>query len=122
MALKSYLVIFEQLVELLDCDNSKAAIETPITQPAAMKNKFYFIGPDAIERFRGTRWQVNFPYNKKKAPDFYYVADSLRDALRLRPELDMSYWSCSTESANDFAFSTNDWADEPDEMELHVLD
>lgn len=121
MACKSYLVIFEKLVELL-ADNKNTAFSAHNQQFLNSKTHLYFVGIDSFEKFRGTWWQINIPYNKHQSPDFNYVADSLRDALRLRPELDTSYWSCSGESANEFAFRTNDWADEPDEMELLVLD
>lgn len=123
MAGKSYLVIFEQMVDLFSNNNNPIVpIESKKSRTDINRNALYFVGDDATEKFRGTWWQVRIPYNRSESPEFQYVADSLRDALRLKPELDISYWSCSAKSTHDFVDSTNDWLDEPDEMELLVLD
>lgn len=123
MAGKSYLVVFEEMVELFS--NNKSPIipaRKCFYKINVNKSNLYFVGEDASEKFRGTWWQIKIPYKQGESAEFQYVADSLRDALRLKPELDTSHWSCSTESAHEFVSGTHDWSEEPEEMELLVLD
>lgn len=47
---------------------------------------------DSLQRYQGTWWEI-FPTNgSDKKVECLYLADSLRDALRLRPEGAFSAW------------------------------
>lgn len=69
---------------------------------------------DAFERFHGTWWEVIIPAGREFLPRCIYVADSLRDALRLKPGINLSPWSSSSDLLEQFSDDAEDWSEEVD--------
>jgi hypothetical protein len=72
------------------------------------------------EKYRDTWWEIVWPqpYDKTSPPQCFYVADSLRDALRLRPRTDISFWANPTETLAQYLAQTKEWFEETEELQL----
>jgi len=68
------------------------------------------------ERLRNTWWEIRWPDGAKSTrPTCRYLADSLRDALRLRPSIPLSAGSVLNNTGRDFLELLDLWEDEEDE-------
>jgi hypothetical protein len=78
------------------------------------------LSDECREKYSGTWWEVRWPLpqNSGRPPECFYVADSLRDALRLRPRADLSFWANSSESLTQYLAQTQDWLEEMEEAEM----
>lgn len=126
MTERSYLVAFEELFEFLVrhrlCDNLSHIPSinrlTQLKKHELNSNEYH----EFIERFRGTWWHVTFPVNKRLTPQCAYVADSLTDALRLKPDIALSPWSCCFETQDDHFTSKESWEEEFEPANFWLLD
>jgi hypothetical protein len=126
MTERAYLVAFDELLEFLVKHRlwNKQAHITSINQLTLLKGYETNNNEDQsfIERFQGTWWEVSIPVNNEILPKCAYVADSLTDALRLKPNVALSRWSCSFERVEDNFISQEDWAEEFEPLDFWLLD
>lgn len=67
---------------------------------------------EMLERFDGTWWEVEIPIHNETSYRCTYVADSLKDALRLKPGINLSPWSSSYELLEMSWDDTEDYEDD----------
>jgi hypothetical protein len=121
----SYLVPFEDLFEffiryrlwdkLSDNHHLKTLIQEQFCNPS-IENQ------EAFEKFRRTWWEVSIPDNSSLLSQCIYVADSLRDALRLKPGINLSPWASSFEQLELEFDDSEDWIEEIDFTNSLVLE
>ena len=120
---KSYLVPFEDLFGFL----TRYKLLEKLSQTAvynAVQNQQHemnLIGGQK-ERYHDTWWEVFVPTASDVIPRCVYVADSLKDALRLRPNINISHWSCSFETSDQYLSRTEGWEEEYDLLDSAVWD
>ncbi len=72
------------------------------------------LSDECREKYRNTWWEILWPLPKNPStlPQCFYAADSLRDALRLRPQADISFWSDPSETLPQYLKLTEEYAEE----------
>ena len=112
MKTDSYLMSFDELVRYLEetgIKNWHGVLTLHAGDSGAA-------GDELNERLRNTWWEICWPDNPKtKQPICRYLADSLRDALRLRPSISLSASSALNHSGPEFFDMFDLWQDEEDE-------
>ncbi len=125
MEYRTSLLPFETLVALLsqngfsdklDAIMSIKAFEATLSQQAENNP----LTPEYQEKLRDTWWEVQWPVadSDNSAPQCRYLADSLRDAMRLRPGIDISLLANEFESFVDYLVEIEDWEQEEEYAEL----
>ena len=95
MQSKTYLMSFEQMIQLL-------AETTNHVGPS----------PDLFEKLSRTWWEVEIAGENHIPLQCSYVADSLQDALRLRPDINTSYWCNTDENKLQFLSEIIEWQED----------
>jgi len=83
------------------------------------------LSDECNEKFMNTWWEVCWPFSKKNPshpPQCLYVADSLRDALRLRPHIDVTFWPDKPKSFAKYLKSDEDEDENWSECDEHWLE
>lgn len=73
------------------------------------------LSDECYEKFMNTWWEVYWPFpkaNPSNPPQCLYLADSLRDALRLRPNIDIAFWPDKPKSFAKYLKYDEDWLEE----------
>lgn len=115
MKFQTYLMSFGHMVRLLENHGipiDQSRILNLKTDPARLicNGKTVTINNDLFEKLAGTWWEVELAGIQKTPTQYVYLADSLQDALRLRPNIDTSLW-CG-ESEADFLAGIGEWIDD----------
>jgi hypothetical protein len=79
------------------------------------------LSEECREKFMNTWWEVCWPDSKmapSNPPQCRYLADTLRDALRLRPNIDITFWSNTSESFVEYLKQTEEWLEDAEELEF----
>jgi hypothetical protein len=106
MKMKTHLMTFEQILDRFECDCT--AMSVGLMASGLLGRS----GPQETEilseKFAGTWWEVQL--DSQNVPSHcVYVADSLLDALRLRPDIDISFWSAWHSSVACFVSDMDSW-------------
>ena len=117
MMLQTYLKSFGQMVQLLEENGVKVDHLLALTAQAApsrmiCNGQTVEVGHDLFEKLVGTWWEVELNDIRKTPSQCAYLADSLQDALRLRPEIDTSYWCSDADTIQTFLDEIEDWVDD----------
>lgn len=117
MMLQTYLMSFGQMVQLLEengvrVDHLLALTAQAVPSRMICNNQTVEVGHDLFEKLVGTWWEVELSNIRKTPSQCAYLADSLQDALRLRPEIDTSYWCSASETTGDFLFEIEGWVED----------
>ena len=116
MKARSYLMSFEQMTRLLQENgisiDSRLVMNFP-TQPSRLMCSVQrvFMQDDLLEKFFGTWWEVEIPSGDQMPSRCLYLADSLQDAFRLRPDIDTTYW-CNVEDPFEFLAEVSSWQED----------
>ena len=124
---KSYLMPFEEVVKMLIGKGLGGNIPDLMrlrSMPEA-RCEDYFSSPgyqECQERYHQTWWEIicdqEFESKLPSSPfQCLYLADSLKDAIRLRPRGKIRFWSCSTKDMNTYLDQMEDWSDDQDIFE-----
>jgi len=116
MKSQTFLMSFERLLRLLAEHNMRIdnSMRTPFSTP---RNRRICMGQsvltanDICEKFFGTWWEVELTAEDRCPLRCFYVADSLQDALRLRPGINTSYW-CETDEQPRFLAEIAAWRED----------
>lgn len=117
MKAKTYLMSFEQLIQFLE-NNTMNTVKLPAInlppfyQQLMERNQSAVLTCDLFEKFDRTWWEVELSDEGKILSQCFYVADSLQDALRLRPDIDTSYWCSIEENASEFLAEIAAWQED----------
>lgn len=115
MKSRTFLMSFERMIKLLHEGslevNCLPAIDLNFSQykyfdddlSVSLKN-------DLSEKFTGTWWEVQLNHQMKIPSYCSYLADTLQDALRLRP--DISYWCSTSENGTQFLDEIEGWQED----------
>ena len=121
MEYRSSLLPFETLVAVLNQNGFSDKLDT-ITHIKSLDTMFAQqvdnnqITEECREKLRNTWWEVLWPTDESDnlAPECRYLADSLRDAMRLRPGIDISMLAGKFGSFIHYLMEIEDW--EQDEI------
>ena len=114
---RTYLMSFEQTVQLLQ-DNgvnidNRLVVSLPLSPARLICNgQKVVLSNDLHEKFFGTWWEVEISNGSQMPSRCLYLADSLQDALRLRPEIDTSYWCNVEEDTSRFLAEVSNWQED----------
>jgi hypothetical protein len=123
----SSLLPFETLIDYLSChgfaDNLDSIMQIKVSSSggALRSQRLPVLSDEYREKFMNTWWEVCWPFPKatpSNPPQCLYLADSLRDALRLRPNIDTTFWSNKSESFAEYLKQTEEWLEEAEEFEF----
>ena len=114
---EKYLMSFEQMIQLVDYhreDISGLQVMNYNFPSSEISNggQSIVLSNELFEKLDGTWWEVELSGRNHKTLKSCYLGDSLQDALRLRPGIDMSYWCEMAGSKAAFLAEINRWADE----------
>jgi hypothetical protein len=119
------LLPFEELISLLSrhgfAERLEMAMKMRVFSAQESPNrKTPVLSDECREKYSGTWWEIGFPLpqNSGQRLQCFYVADSLRDALRLRPRADLSFWADSSQTPTQFLNQTSEWIEEMEEVEM----
>ncbi len=77
------------------------------------------LSDECCQKFANTWWEVCWPSPKadlSNPPQCMYLADSLRDALRLRPNINIMFWPDRPKSFAKYLICNDDWSEYDDEL------
>jgi hypothetical protein len=117
MKLMTYLMSFEQMIQLLQ-DNGvniddRLVVSLPLSPARLICNgRRVVLSNDLREKFLGTWWEVELSTNNQMPSQCFYLADSLQDAFRLRPDIDTSYWCSAEEDTRQFLAEVSSWQED----------
>lgn len=107
-----YLLPFEELFENRNSDQHKIPFHKLLGLPVPLKEFCIRDNPalsedEIYEKYRGTWWQIvctdtNKQLSENKTAKCFYVADSLRDALRCHPDAGCLYFDQNPESLEEY--------------------
>jgi hypothetical protein len=119
------LLPFEELILLLSRYGFTDRLETVMkirvfSAEESWNHKMPVLSDECREKYSGTWWEICFPLPQNSTAPLHclYVADSLRDALRLRPRADLSFWANSSQTPTQFLNQTQEWLEEMEEVEM----
>jgi hypothetical protein len=122
MELRSRLVPFEELIPLLKryglTERLDEIMKLKVFSAGASRNHPEpLLSEECREKYSGTWWEIIWPLPRNSTSPLccFYVADSLRDALRLRPQADLSF---CTENFTQYLTQTQDWLEEMEEASM----
>jgi hypothetical protein len=125
METQLYLLPFEVLLTLLQQRGFANNLDTifkirVFSNGVDLGQEMLELSEECREKYRDTWWEVVWPqpHNKSSLPQCFYVADSLRDALRLRPRTDISFWANPAETLTQYLAQTKEWFEETEELQL----
>ena len=117
MKTQRYLMSFERMVQLLrdrgvkvDASQIMGLQATP--SHLLCNGRIVVFADDLFEKLGGTWWEVELSCQGERPSQCMYLADSLQDAMRLRPEINTSYWGSLDETVSDFLADVNEWAED----------
>ncbi len=119
---KTYLMSFERVIQLIEGNGrhpvpSRVPSHPPVQSRLFCVSQSTVISNEVIERLVGTWWEVELSDEGEILRQCRYLADSLQDALRLRPNIDISYWCIAGESKTYFLTEITNWVDDCYEMD-----
>ncbi len=125
MKYRSSLLPFDTLVALLNQNgfsdklNAIMHIKPFDTMPPQLIDNNQ-ITEECRERLRDTWWEIQWPATDSDflAPECRYVADSLRDAMRLRPGIDISLLADKSSLFVNYLMEIEDWEQDEEFAEL----
>lgn len=124
MELRCRLLPFEELIPLLQRyglgDRLEKILKLKVFSAGVSSNQPQpLLSDECREKYSGTWWEVIWPLpnNSTASSCCFYVADSLRDALRLRPRADVSFWAKCSDNISQYLVQTQDWMEDLEEME-----
>ena len=114
MKARTYLMSFERLVEFLQDNGISIDGRLAMSLPAppsrlVCSGQAVVLSNDLFEKFFGTWWEVELSIEDHTPLRCFYLADSLQDAFRLRPEIDVSYWCDAEEDTDQFLSEVCSW-------------
>jgi hypothetical protein len=116
------LIPFEELISLLSRHGFTDRLETVMkmrvfSDQGSRNHPIPVLSDECREKYSGTWWELllPLPQDSAKPVHCFYVADSLRDALRLRPRTDLSFWANSSQTPTQFLTQTLEWLEEMEE-------
>jgi hypothetical protein len=119
------LIPFEELISLLSRHGFAERLETVMKMRVfsvedSRNHPRPVLSDECREKYSGTWWELLLPLPRDYTtpPHCFYVADSLRDALRLRPRNDLSFWANSSQTLAQFLNQTREWLEEMEEVEM----
>lgn len=113
----TYLMSFERMIQLLQENgirlDSRLIVNSPIPTSRLLCNgQAVSLGNDRFENFFGTWWEVEITGANQLPSRCIYLADSLQDAFRLRPDIDTTYWCSTEEDASRFLAEVSNWQED----------
>lgn len=125
MEYRSSLLPFETLVAVLNQNGFSDILDTIMRIKSFDVMHAQQIDNDQItkeyrEKLRDTWWEVLWPAedSDNPAPQCRYLADSLRDAMRLRPGIDISMLADKSGSFVNYLMEIEDWEQDEEFAEL----
>jgi hypothetical protein len=119
------LLPFEELISLLSqhgfTDRLAMVMKMRVFSEEGSRNHpIPALSDECREKYSGTWWEILLPLPQDYTAPLhcFYVADSLRDALRLRPRTDLSFWANSSQTPTQFLNQTQEWFEEMEEAEM----
>lgn len=114
---KTYLMSFERMIQLLrdhGVQVGPSRIMSLTTTPSKLlcRGRQVTLSNDLFEKLMGTWWEVQLSRRGRVPSECIYLADSLQDALRLRPGIDTAYWCGTDGGAADFVAGVADWLED----------
>jgi hypothetical protein len=114
---KSCLMAFERVIQ---CLNGTGVYHRrlPVTiDPPVRFRQFYGYrasvrSDELIKKLMGTWWEVKLSDEGKMPAQCRYIARSLPDAVRLRPEAKKSNWCLAEKGKTHFLMQVADWLDD----------
>jgi hypothetical protein len=121
MELRCRLLPFEELIPLLRRyglgDRLDDILKLKVFSAGVSRNQpDPLLSDECREKYSGTWWEVLWPLPQNSTSPIccFYVADSLRDALRLRPKADLSF---CTENFTHYLTQVCEWTEDYEEVE-----
>lgn len=117
MKARTYLMSFERMVRFLQDDGVVIDGRLMMSDPSVLsdlmcaEHALTQVG-DLFEKFLGTWWEIELGCGRQRLARCYYLADSLQDALRLRPDIDTSYWCDCSGSLSQFLSEVTAWQED----------
>lgn len=125
MEYRSSLLPFETLVSFLNQNGFSDKLDTIMHIKSHDAMDFQpmdnnQITKEYLEKFRDTWWEVLWPATESNnlAPQCRYLADSLRDAMRLRPGIDISMLADKAGYFVNYLMQIEDWEQDEEYAEL----
>jgi len=125
MESQSRLLPFEELISLLSRQGFAQRLEMIMkvrvfSDEGSRNHPMPVISDECREKYSGTWWELLLPLPQDYTAPLhcFYVADSLRDALRLRPRTNLSFWANSSQTPAQFLNQTLEWLEEMEEVEM----
>lgn len=117
MKARTYLMSFEQVIQLLRENElsfeSRMIVSLPTVPSRLMcSGQTVILSNDLVEKFPGTWWEVELASENRMPLRCFYLADSLQDAFRLRPDIDTSYWCDIEEDTSRFLAEVSNWQED----------
>jgi len=117
MKTKTYLMPFDRIIRILESNIVKSEYISERKEHLSKYSQFCIRQPFApsdelLEKFDGTWWEVEFGTQEQTLSRCFYLADSLQDALRLRPGIDTSFWCGTTEREAAFLAEISNWLED----------
>lgn len=116
MKTQTYLMSFSQMIELLR-ESGHVVSQSQIMDLRAVQYRLYCNGElvilsnDLFEKLNGTWWEVKLNA-QSIVPECNYLADSLQDALRLRPQIDTTYWCGPSANQIEYLSEVMEWVED----------
>ncbi len=130
MKTREVLMPFEELLQILLKTNHNRLLDRlfklhslPDLLPGAAQALFPLsLFQEEFEKFHGTWWEVQIqsapcPDSTPLIEQCLYTADSLSDAVRLKPHLEISFQALTAARIENAFDENQDWMDEPEENE-----
>ena len=117
MKSQTYLMSFERMLRILQENgiNIERSLVMRMTSPPSRlvcNGQAVVLSNDLCEKFLGTWWEVELAGDDEIPSRCFYIADSLQDALRLRPHIDTSYWCDYAENSRQFVSEIANWQED----------
>lgn len=118
MIFQSSLIPFETLIEYLSFHGFSDNLDTIMQirgfslSSTPQQQTSLYLSDECHEKFMNTWWEVCWPFPKASPshpPKCLYLADSLRDALRLRPNIDIAFLPDKSKSFAEYLHRDKNW-------------
>lgn len=117
MKARTYLMSFDRMIRLLQENEISVdgrlimSLLAPSSRLAG-NGKTVLLPNELFEKFLGTWWEVEISSKDQMPSRCFYLADSLQDAFRLRPDIDTSYWCSVEEDTFQFLAEVSSWQED----------
>ncbi|MGH2270716.1 hypothetical protein ACQ9LF_02845 [Anaerohalosphaeraceae bacterium U12dextr] len=125
MECHSSLLPFEKLVDFLTQNGFSEKLDTILHIKSlhirhSHQADHNQITEECLEKLKGTWWELQWPTpdSDNITPQCRYLADSLRDAMRLRPGIDISLLADKTSLFVNYLMEIEDWEQDEEYAEL----